>query len=180
MQIEPQHEKIPNKLLCNRLLKTLPYDCFQGFQPAGVLVHAGDERQLLAARLKEGFAPTHGDFLKSLEAIADKGRTDHEHLLYAILRQACQLEIRIRFQPGITPKAGLEGYGVLIRRYSSSFYKGPDCCETLGTVACLVSLAWCRAAVRRCQAMAACRIRLAEMPLGQSVKTEEQVVIGLL
>ena len=164
---------MPNELRGNWLRKTLPHDLFQGFQPAGMLVHAGNESQLVAARLEEGFAAAYGDFLKGLEAVANKGRTDHEHPLHATFRQACQLEISVRLQPGIAPEAGLEGDGVLIRRYSRPIHKGPDGCETLSAVAGVVSLAWRCAAVGSSQAMAACRIRFAQMPLRESVKTEE-------
>ena len=62
------------------------HDFFQRFEPARMLVNAGNLGESLAAGFEESFASAHGDFLKRFEAVRDKGGAHDEKLFDAGLR----------------------------------------------------------------------------------------------
>ena len=82
----------------------LVHECFEGINPLRMLVEARDQREFFAARLKKSGTATRANFLKSLQAIRNKGRAHDQQAFDAALRQASKLFIGVRLHPWIAPE----------------------------------------------------------------------------
>lgn len=88
--------------------------------------------------------------------------------------------IGVGFEPRITAKAGLKGDGIFFYRDRGFSDEGSDGFETLGAITGRVGWTGVFAAMGGRETVAAGRIGYAEMALGQSVETEEQMVETLV
>ena len=153
---------------------------FQRFDPERMFVHAGDSGVFLAARREKIFAAAHPDFLDGLQTIGHERWADHHHALLAFLRESGEFVVGVRFQPRVFAKARLERDRILFLRDASELYELARGGKTLRAITRRVSRAGDFAAVLHFKAMAACRVRLAQVPLRDSVIAEQQVIVILL
>ena len=153
---------------------------FEGVEPERVLIHAGDEGEFFAAGFGEGFAGANADFFEGLQAISNKGGADDEEFFDAFLGELGELIIGVGLEPGIATEAGLESDRIFLFRNAGFLNEGSDGFETLSAIAGGVRRAGGFAAVLGGQAMAAGRIGLAKLALGQAMETEQQMVEALV
>ena len=152
----------------------------QGIDPAWMRVEAGDEGEFGTAGGEERFPTAHADFFEGFEAIGDEGGAENEKTAGSLLGEADQFVIGVGFKPRVTAESGLERDGVFLGRKSGSFDEATDGLEALMTVTGGVGRAGLGATIGRGEAMVSGGIGFAEVPFGDAVETEEQVVEGLL
>ena len=143
-----------------------------------MLVHARDQSEILATRFQKRFPPAHPDLFQRFQAVRNKCRADHQYFFDAAGRKFLEFKIRVRLQPRVFAKSRLEGHGVFFLRHARLGDERRDGLETLRAVTRRVRRAGHFATVRHFQAMAAGRVGLAQMPLRDAVKTEQQMVVA--
>ena len=77
--------------------------------PKRLLIQTRDQRQLSPARFEEGLFAPHPDLFNRFQAVGDESRAHDKELFDAFFRQADQLKIGVRFQPGVSAQARLKG-----------------------------------------------------------------------
>src|ERR1041385_1215327 len=141
-----------------------------------MLVHTRNQGEVGTSSVEESLAPTDADFFESFQAVGNKRRADHQQFLDSARGEIWQLQIRIRPQPWVPAKPRLERERIFFRRQTGLFHECGGGFETLGAVTGGVRRARRLAAIRRGKTMAACRIGLANLPLRNTVKAEQQMV----
>lgn len=141
-----------------------------------MLIEARDKRQFLAAGFEEGFTSANAYFFESFETIRDKRGADNEKLFDSSRGKLRQFEVGVGRQPGITAKARLESYGIFFLWEASFLRESGDSFEALGAVTGGVRWTGRFTTVLGGQAMAAGRIRFANLALRQAVEAEKDVI----
>src|SRR5690606_16043311 len=146
--------------------------------PVIPIVQTGDVDIILPPGLEELLPAHHGDLLQGLQAVAHKGGGDHGQFAYPGIGQALELMVGEGPQPGIVQKAGLEG-GTYLPGIQPHFFFDPlGGVQTLVPVTAMVGHRIGATALPVDLAMEVGRIRFPDLPFGDPVIGEQQVVVG--
>ncbi len=152
----------------------------QGADPGGVVVEAGNQHQVLAAGADELLAAAHADFLQSLDAVGDERRAHHQQALHPTLHQFVELGVGIGLDPLGAPQARLERHRPAPLLQAGALGEGLGGAQALAAVAEGEGFGADVAAVLGQQVVGRILHQLADVPLGQAMEAQQQMVVGLL
>lgn len=139
-------------------------------------VEAGDEAEVLAAVLKEGFFAFHADFLDGLEAIGDERGAGDDEAADTGAGEGGDGFISVRLAPFLVAEAGLERGGVFIGGDGEALDEVAGGFNALVAVADGMNGTGLVATVLDLHAVGAGGITFEEVAFGDAVVAEEEVV----
>ena len=133
-----------------------------------------------AAGGDERVTPFLADFFQGFQAVRDERRAHDQDALLALFRQAHEFDVGERRQPGFAGETGLKRDRIAGVRKTRANGQRPRGGEHLGAVAGGVNGRARRATVGDFGAVSLGGIRFAQVPLGNAVIAEEQMIVWLL
>ncbi len=163
-------------------LRQSPTETDQRAHPLRVIVEAGHQDQVVAAGGTERRAALVADLLQGLDAVGDERRAHHQELLHPARGQRLDGRLGVGLDPLGAPQPRLEGhrpaFGVQLQRARQAA-AGAHALRPVAAVEDRPAGALA-AVVGALQAVAAGRIALVQVALGQAVVAEQQMVVALL